>query len=172
MKTPGINPPKKTLGLDKFERNLQKHPSTKALYDKNGNELLPSENIKNEVFTFYINGNNINTNKNESNNNNESDDSNKKTKNDKPKQPLYIQINKCEHKIKDEKETFFIESGGNFKQPHINNNNLCINENCKPLFYGFSENQKEFDKQITNDMEKGKEYKSIERKFLGVLKNQ
>ena len=40
----------------------------------------------------------------------------------------------------------------------------------KPLFYELNEEQKQFDKRITNLMVEGKDYKTIEKQFQGILK--
>lgn len=202
--------PRKTLGLNKPERgNSQKHPSAKALCDENGEILTPSNIIKSEILAFNI-GSNDNQNQINANNKNinsiidkNKSEDNKDVTQKKIKNSFFIQINTCEHKKIDDKESFYIKVPPNnnnncfftsnnsnkdnknnvLKNNKCNNNNFLginknlnlnsnPNQNNKALFYGFDSEQKKFDKEITNDMSEGKDYKVIENKFLNVLKKK
>lgn len=200
--------PKKNLSLQKPEGNLQKHPSAKGLCNENGEILTPSDTIKSEILTFTVKSNSKNDNYNGGDKNTipesvNSENENNKGENKKEKKKqnsIFIQINTCEHKEINDKESFFIEtpniknnnnlindnynikdnsirtinnsSFGDFKK---NNNLLNINNNLKlpkPLFYGFDTKENNFDKEISNDISEGKMYKDIENKFLNKLKKQ
>ena len=57
----------------------------------------------------------------------------------------------------------------------LKKNNDKRNSNSKlgkPLSYEFNQSQKEFDKDVTDAMSKGKEYKEIEGKFANQLKKK
>lgn len=224
--------PRNTLAVEKPETILQKHPSAKALCDENGEILVPSDTIKNEILTFNIDSNNkedssfsnnddnsLNIENKESNDINKEEDE-KEMKITNNKKTFFIQINTCEHKKINEKESFFIEASPpntinnnnvinnnkllvcNFNNNIYSNNNLSYKDNnknsngnkkllglnfinnnninssnedlnlSKPLFYGFDQGQNNFDKEITQDISQGKDYKVIENKFLNVLKKQ
>lgn len=246
---------KKRLGLDVVDPSLKKHPSVKSLFDENGNQKLPSDNISNDILTFKVNINNNN------NDNLDNIDQQKKAQTN-----LSIKINACESKLADSKETFFLEipqavvkndnkkiitvneieesesknninnsfitingnnlihnkknensinikntndnnkfigfdnggGGENNKENNIKNNGKDKNSNniyknkkllgfglndnklksgygitintSKPEFYKFNEHQQKFDKEITDDIKEGKDYCSIEKKFLSYLK--
>ena len=86
----------KRLSVDKMEEDPKRHPSVKGLFDEQGNKIIISKdmiNNANDYFSFKVkvkNGDNT-----ESNNLNEN---------------ILVQIDKCENKIADNKETFFIEN--------------------------------------------------------------
>ena len=86
----------KRLSVDKMEEDPKRHPSVKGLFDEQGNKIIISKdmiNNTNDYFSFKVkvkNGDNT-----ESNNLNEN---------------ILVQIDKCENKIADNKETFFIEN--------------------------------------------------------------
>ena len=92
---------------------------------------------------------------------------------------MSVQINRVEEKLVDNKDTFFVEMNDVeekqqrkeiIKRKIGSHKNLY--KNCKPLSYGFDDNQKKFDKDITEAMSKGKEYNEIEGKFAGQLKKK
>ena len=92
---------------------------------------------------------------------------------------MSVQINRVEEKIVDNKDTFFVQMNDYeekqqrkeiIKKKIASQKNL--NKNSKPLTYGFNDNQKKFDKDITEAMSKGKEYNEIEGKFAGQLKKK
>lgn len=234
---------KQKLGFEIEDHSLKKHPSVKSLFDENGNQKVPSENISTDLLTFKVN-----TNRNGSNNHVPEkicgDDNIKEVK--KETTNIAIKINTCENKFVDVKETFYQEVPNN-KMLKINkncennnNSNICLNkinvifsdkrkddekvnmekigivinnllterENYgiindeknqtnknnnknvnnikknkkllgfglnnnklgKPDFYNFSEKQILLDKEITNDMKEGKDYATIEKKFIYSLK--
>ena len=79
-----------------------------------------------------------------------------------------INIITCDHKLIDDKDTFFVQANENSNKKRIENkNNLKIK---KSIFYEFNDEQKKLDKKITNLMEDGKDYKIIEKQFQGLLK--
>ena len=80
-----------------------------------------------------------------------------------------IKIDKCDFKMLDEKETFYVKDDIN----NINNTEVYNNKNIvKPLIYQFNDSQKKFDDEVTKEMAQGKDYKSIEKKFLSILKKK
>lgn len=125
------------------DSSVERHPSVKNLLNQiNNPEPLPTNNI------ISISTNNENSQENNIN--------------------IGINIIPCEHKIKDEKETFFIESNEN--NNNIINNSINNIKIVKPSFYTLNEEQKKLDKKITNLMEEGKDYSTIEKQFKDVLK--
>ena len=147
--------PRTRLSLMKEDTSVDRHPSIKNLVNQMNNPepIIPSN---------LLNVNNFNNNFDENlfNNNNFS------SKNDNK---ISINIITCDHKISNEKETFFMEADEK-KDPQLletRKNQLKIN---KPIFYELSEEQKQIDKKITNLMEEGKDYKVIEDQFKGMLK--
>lgn len=184
---------KNMLSIEKPEVKLVKHPSAKGLCDENGEILTPSNTIKNEILQFKIDSNdNYILNSLNSSNNNELLHHKEKNEGIKDegnsKKSFFIQINTCDYKKIDEKESFYVEvpkvncnkdnNINNFiNSVSINSNNtknktnlLNININPQPLFYGFDSAQYNFDKEITNSISKGEDYKVIENKFLTALK--
>ena len=137
---------RKRLALIKEDPSVIKHPSIKNLLNQiNNPEPIP--------FINNINVNNINQihydNKNLQNN-------------------VGINIITCDHKLIDDKDTFFVQANENSSKKRIENkNNLKIK---KSIFYEFNDEQKKLDKKITNLMEDGKDYKIIEKQFQGLLK--
>lgn len=164
-KTPeGNMSSKKRLGLLKPEINLKRHPSVKSLFPDMDETSQYSE-ITNS--TNEINRNHCSSSKNSS-------FSFKK-----------ITIISCDYKLSNENDTFFIEANDenencndNYKYNFYidddniddNNNFNKINKMSKPLFYGFTEEQKQLDKKITGEIKKGNNYLSIEKSFKGLLK--
>ena len=142
------------LGLIKEDSSVERHPSIKNLV----NQMNNPEPIKPNNFLSI---NNINNNFGENLVNN-----NFNNKNDTK---IGINIITCDHKISNEKDTFFVEANEK-KQSQLletRKNQLSIK---KPIFYELNEEQKQFDKKITNMMEEGKDYQTIEDQFKGMLK--
>ena len=89
----------KRLSIDKVEEGPKRHPSVKGLYDERGNKIIFSKdkiNNTNNLFTFKMKpkkGDNEELNKSNEN--------------------ILVQIDKCENKIVDDKETFFVENKKN-----------------------------------------------------------
>ena len=139
------------LGLVKEDTSVDRHPSIKNLINQMNNpEPINSNNL--------LNINNFNNNFDEN-----------MIDNNKNDNKIGINIITCDHKISNEKETFFMEADEK-KDPQLletRKNQLKIN---KPIFYELSEEQKQIDKKITNLMEEGKDYKVIEDQFKGMLK--
>ena len=129
--------------------NIERHPSVKNLLNQiNNPEPISINNYK------INNNNNISI---------PTDNENSQKSNIN----IGINIIPCEHKIKDEKETFFIEADVNNKILNNSVNKLNI---PKPSFYMLNEEQRKLDKKITNLIEEGKDYIMIERQFESVLK--
>lgn len=168
---------RKRLGLLKQEINLQRHPSVKSLFSEN---IEISKTDSTDTVTSQNNTINIINSANSS-----------KSQNYNFKR---IHIITCEHKLNNN-ETFFIranpeEIDSNNRNNNINNNlqydeqkilysnNIKTNnnnkllQNIKPSFYDFSDEQKELDKKITDDMARGKDYSFIENTFKGLLKSK
>ena len=137
---------RKRLALIKEDPSVIKHPSIKNLLNQiNNPEPIP--------FINNINVNNINQ--------IHYDNKNLQTN-------MGINIITCEHKLIDDKDTFFVQAKENSNKKRIENkNNLKIK---KSIFYEFNDEQKKLDKKITNLMEDGKDYKIIEKQFQGLLK--
>ena len=152
-KTPSLNYNNKRLGLLKPEINLQKHPSVKSLFQTNDTKEKKEQNIIEQNTNFLsvnnVKDNLINTIKNKS--------------------TIGINIISCDHKIIDDKETFFIEQNieNNLKNDKESSN---IKIKITPLKYEFNENEKKLDALITKQMAKGEEYKIIEKNFIRLLK--
>ena len=151
-KTP-VNPNKRSrLYINKIEANLNRHPSAKSLFDEMGNKKNPSDdsNSEKDFYSCTIEYNSENNN-------------NIKYEN------FLIKIDKCDFKMLDEKETFYVKDDIN----NINNTEVYNNKNIiKPLTYQFNDSQKKFDDEVTKEMAQGKDYKSIEKKFLSILKKK
>lgn len=147
---------RKRLCLIKEDYSVKRHPSIKTLL----NQINDPEPPK-----FNSNFINITT-----CNNNLIENNCVKENKEKVTTPSNIGINiiTCEHKIINDEDTFFLET-----KP-IENSNLDNKKNkimiSKPLFYELNEEQKQFDKRITNLMVEGKDYKTIEKQFQGILK--
>ena len=166
---------KNRLGLNLFEANLKRHPSVKGLFDEEGNMKSPIES-KDEYLLLNIH------NKDETNdglkyigndgdkNDLKDNDNNNNNKNE----TMPVQINRVEEKLVNNKETFFVEMSEEEKKEIIktkaDKKKTMSKFSSKPLSYGFDESQKEFDKDITDAMSKGKEYTEIEGKFINQLK--
>ena len=147
------------LSVNKKDFNVKRHPSIKTLMNQmNDPELL------------NFNNNNINI--TTSNDNNIIENNCVNEVNEKVTNPTNIGINiiTCDHKIINDEDTYFIEADPN-QNTNINidneKNKLMIN---KPKFYELNEEQKQFDKKITNLMIEGKDYKTIEKQFQNILK--
>ena len=129
------------------DSNIERHPSVKNLLNQiNNPEPIPINNYKinNNILISTDNENSQKSNIN-----------------------IGINIIPCEHKIVDEKESFFIESNEN---NHILKNSMNKLNIPKPSFYTLNEEQQKLDKKITNLMEEGKDYITIEKQFKDVLK--
>ena len=156
-KTPKLKFTPTKLSIEPLKANLIRHPSVKSLFDDNGNQKIPSNetNNSNELYTFNIKNSDI-----------ENDEEIKQKTNIETN--VLIKIDKCEHKIVDNTETFFVDTG--VTNPVISNSTKNINE--KPAMYKFNNQQRELDDEVTKDMSEGKDYEIIEQKFLGLLKNK
>ena len=141
---------RKRLSLIKEDASVSKHPSVKNLLNQMNNpEPIPLIN------------NNIAIDNDKNNNQINYDNTNLKTN-------IGINIITCEHKIIDDKDTFFVQTNENNNKKKLSlRNSLNIK---KSIFYEFNDEQKKVDKKITNLMEKGKDYKAIEKQFQGLLK--
>ena len=132
----------------------------KSLFDDNGVKIIPSSdpenNSKNYSYDIEI----------------QNDDEKKRIC---YHENIMIKIDKCDHKIVDTKETFYIEAENNVNV-NINTDSYdTINKNekiIKPLFYELNNCQKLIDEEITKEMAEGKDYKVIEQKFLSLLKRK
>jgi hypothetical protein len=164
---------KNRLGLNLFEANLKRHPSVKGLFDENGNMKIPT-NSNNEYLVFNVSnkdGTNdtihyIGVDKNEEENSDE--------ENNNKKEVMPVQINRVEEKVVNNKDTFFVEMNDEDKKEIIRikeeKTKQMSKKTSKPLSYEFNDTQKEFDKDVTDAMSKGKEYEVIEEKFINQLK--
>ena len=87
---------------------------------------------------------------------------------------IRIKINRVEEKIVNNKETFFIEMNNENRNEILkkNGDSNTSSKSGKPLSYAFNDSQKKFDKDVTDAMSKGKEYKEIEGKFVNQLKKK
>ena len=147
-KTPGLNNTHKRLGLPKPEISLQKHPSVKSLFKSDDTkEKNDIEQNTNFLFGNNAEDSSINIQKNKTN--------------------FGINIISCDHKIMNDKETFFIEQN---IENNLPNEKERSNIKIIPLKYEFDEKQKKLDALITKQMAKGEEYKIIEKNFIGLLK--
>ena len=167
------NNSKNRLGLNLFEANLKRHPSVKGLFDENGNMKIPT-NSNDEYLLFNI------SNKDGTNDTlhyigvakNEEEHSDKEN-NDK-KEVMPVQINRVEENVVNNKKTFFEEMNEEDKKEIIRTKEEKTKQMSKlpsqPLSYEFNDTQKEFDKDVTDAMSKGKEYEVIEEKFINQLK--
>ena len=145
---PSLNKKSKKLCLLKPVIDLQKHPSVKSLFKIND---AKEQDFKEQKTNFLFNNNDevnlIEIKKNKTN--------------------IGINIISCDHKIIDDKETFFIEKN---IEDNLINEKKGSNIKIIPLKYEFNENEKKLDALITNQMAKGKGYKIIEKNFTGLLK--
>ena len=187
---------KNRLGLNLFEANLKRHPSVKGLFDKDGNMKSPKDS-KNELLLLNIDNKSERESNDTSNNENDEkeklkelekeyekeydkDDNKEDNKEKRDKMhTMSVQINRVEEKLVDNKDTFFVEMNDDEEKEQRKEiikkkigSNKDLNKNSKPLSYGFDDNQKKFDKDITEAMSKGKEYNEIEGKFAGQLKKK
>ena len=147
---PSLNKKSKKLCLLKPVIDLKKHPSVKSLFKINdAKEQDFKEQKKNFIFNNNDEVNLIEIKKNKTN--------------------IGINIISCDHKIIDDKETFFIEQNieNNLKNDKESSN---IKIKITPLKYEFNENEKKLDALITKQMAKGEEYKIIEKNFIRLLK--
>ena len=157
-KTPKLQYTDKKLNIERLEASLIRHPSVKSLFDDKGNPKTPSSdtNNKNDIYKFNIKNNDDDEN---------DDEVRPRTKSEAN---VFIKIDKVEHKIVDNKESFFVDSGKT--NNIISNSTKVINQ--RPAMYKFSKEQKELDDVVTKDMSEGKDYEVIEQKFLSLLKNK
>ena len=146
-KTSSLNYKKKGLGLLKPEISLQRHPSVKSLFKIND---AKEQNIIEQNENFFFNNNFVNP-----------------VNIQKNKTNIGINIILCEHKIIDDKETFFISQN---IENNLLNENVRSNIKTIPLKYEFDEEQEKLNTLITNQMAKGEGYKIIEKNFIGLLK--
>ena len=158
---------KNKLSLNLFEANLKRHPSVKGLFDENGDLKNPSDS-KNEFLFLNIN--------NQSNEKESSDvtDANEVDEKKKGYSSMPVKIDRVKEKLVDNKETFYIEMNDENKKEILINKNFDKKKSkfSKPLSYEFDDSQKEFDKDVTDAMSKGKDYGEIEIKFMGQLKKK
>ena len=148
------------LSINQNEENLKRHPSVKSLFDDNGNKIIPSNDVVNNSNNYLYNIEIKNNTDNKQDFNHEN---------------IMIKIDKCDHKIVNTKETFYIEAENNVNNNSYNNVNINVNINkkiIKPLLYELDNTQKLIDEEITKEMAEGKDYKIIEQKFLSLLKRK
>ena len=161
---------KNRLGLNLFEANLKRHPSVKGLFDEDGNMKSPTDS--NDEFLLLSIAKNNDTLHFIGVKDNEKKDENQQN-NDK-KQIMPVKINRVEEKVVNNKETFFVEMNEEDKKEIIKakaqKKKPMSKFSGQPLSYEFNDTQKEFDKDITDAMSKGKEYEEIEEKFKDHLK--
>ena len=178
---------KNRLGLNLFEANLKRHPSVKGLFDEDGNKKVPKDS-KNEFLILNIDNRSENESNDTTNYKEENDEKNKikeiqkdsenyKEVNKIQKENISVKIDRVEEKLVDNKETFFFEMNDEdrkniIKKDTDNTKVKSIFINSKPLNYEFNEEQKEFDKHITNAISEGKKYNEIEDKFINQLKRK
>ena len=179
---------KNRLGLNLFEANLKRHPSVKGLFDEDGNKKSPKDS-KDEFFILNIDNKSEKESNDTSNNEIDEKDKIKEVEKECEKEDskekgekihtMSVQINRVEEKLVNNKDTFFVEMNDDEEKQQRNQilkknigSNKNINKNSKPLNYGFNDNQKKFDKDITEAMSKGKEYNEIEGKFANQLKKK
>ena len=143
----------KLLSLKKEEQNLEKHPSMKTFFNQIKEKKEFEKNNNNNINIMEI----VEDEDEEINNNNDI----KKNNN------IKINIIECEYKLKDDKETFFVEANNN-KSVIYNIYKKKINN--KALNYELTKNQKKLDEKITKEINEGKEYNIIEKNFVGLLK--
>ena len=180
---------KNRLGINLFEANLKRHPSVKGLFDEDGNMKSPKDS-KDELLLLNIDNKSEKESNDTSNNENDEKDKIKEIEKEYEKEnenkekkekirTMSVQINRVEEKLVDNKDTFFVEM--NYDEEKKQRKEIIkkkigshknLNNNSKPLSYGFSDNQKKFDKDITEAMSKGKEFNEIEGKFAGQLKKK
>ena len=143
----------KLLSLKKEEQNLEKHPSMKTFFNQIKEKKEFEKNNNNNINIMEI----VEDEDEEINNNNDI----KKNNN------IKINIIECEYKLKDDKETFFVEANNNKSVIY----NIYKNKiNNKALNYELTKNQKKLDEKITKEINEGKEYNIIEKNFVGLLK--
>ena len=142
----------KFLNLNNQEKSLEKHPSMKTFFnqvkekeEKEANNIinvLQSEEVEEEKIDNIDKTENIN---------------------------IKINIIECEYKLSDGKDTFFMETNNNNNECNIDNNTYKKINDIRPLYYGFSKNQKELDAKINKQIYQGKNYNIIEKNFDGML---
>jgi len=142
----------KFLNLNNQEKSLEKHPSMKTFFnqvkekeEKEANNIinvLQSEEVEEEKIDNIDKTENIN---------------------------IKINIIECEYKLSDGKDTFFMETNNNNNECNIDNNTYKKINDIRPLYYGFSKNQKKLDAKITKQIYQGKNYNIIEKNFDGML---
>ena len=163
---------KNRLGLNLFDANLKRHPSVKGLFDKDGKIKIPT-NAKDEFLLLNVENKSEKESNDTSNNNGEEENEEKGKK--KPKRrTMSVNINRVQDKMVDNKETFFVEMNDKEMREFIKSkpNKNVKSEFVEPLNYEFTDNQKKFDKDITEAMSRGKEYSEIEGKFIDQLKKK
>ena len=143
----------KLLSLKKEEQNLEKHPSMKTFFNQIKEKKEFEKNNNNNINIMEI----VEDEDEEINNNNDI----KKNNN------IKINIIECEYKLKDDKETFFVEANNN-KSVIYNIYKKKINN--KALNYELTKNQKKLDEKITKEINEGKEYNIIKKNFVDLLK--
>ena len=160
---------KNKLCLNLLEANLQRHPSIKGLFDEDGNMKVPT-NSKDEFFILSIGNKGDEKESNDTRNTNPEEENKDKDK----KLSIPVKINRVEEKIVNNKETFFIEMNNENRNEILkkNGDSNTSSKSGKPLSYAFNDSQKKFDKDVTDAMSKGKEYKEIEGKFVNQLKKK
>ena len=142
----------KFLSLNNQEKSLEKHPSMKTFFnqvkekeEKEANNIinvLQSEEVEEEKIDNIDKTENIN---------------------------IKINIIECEYKLSDGKDIFFMETNNNNNECNIDNNTYKKINDIRPLYYGFSKNQKKLDAKITKQIYQGKNYNIIEKNFDGML---
>ena len=172
---------KNRLRINSFEANLKRHPSVKGLFDDDGNMKMP-KNSKDEYLLFNIDNKSDEKESNDTSNNNldeeieekEKDKDKEKEYKGKKKNSINVQINRVKEKLVDNKDTFYVEMNDEHKKEILkkNSNKNSSLKTSKPLDYRFSDSQKKFDKDVTDAISKGKEYKEIEGKFVNQLKKK
>ena len=163
---------KNKLCLNLFEANLQRHPSVKGLFDEDGNMKAPTDS-KDEFFILNIDNKSDEKESNDTSNINPDEENEEKDKDNKDRKlSIPVKINRVEEKLVNNKETFFIEMNDENRNEILKKNVDNNQKPGKPLSYAFNDSQKEFDKDVTDAMSKGKEYSEIEGKFVNQLKKK
>ena len=163
---------KNRLSVNLIRANVKRHPSVKALFDDEGNMKIP-KNSKDENLLFNIDNKSDEKESNDTSNNNLDEEIEEKECRGK-KNSINVQINRVEEKLVDNKDTFYVEMNDEHKKEILkkNSNKNSSLKTSKPLDYRFSDSQKKFDKDVTDAISKGKEYKEIEGKFVNQLKKK
>ena len=170
---------KNRLAVNLYEANLKRHPSVKGLFDEDGNMKSPTDSKDEFLLLNILNRNeketdNINNNNGEDEN--EENNKDKHKENEEKKRTMSVKINRVEEKIVNNKDTFYVEMNDEEKNEILKKKKENIKPmskfSTKPLSYEFNDTQKKFDKDVTDAMSKGKEYKEIEGKFVNQLKKK